>query len=176
MNDDKVLGRILKAVQPIELPPAEYPPAAIVRDTPRDDLKQRIRANAEKVGIELTDEHWEVIDFLFDFYVNCCDSDTDPGYVKQETYWKYVDCLYDEACMKEKESHLKRECPYGELSPKECTSGYRVYRILESRFKDKGGATHLYRLFPYGPIFTIHLLAQLPRLRHDANPHFGTSF
>ncbi len=176
MNDDKVLGRMLKAVQPIELPPAEYPPASIVRDTPRDELEARIRRNAEKTGVQLTDDHWEVINFLLDFYVNCCSGDTDPGYVKQETYWKYVDCLYDEACMKEKEAHLKKECPYGELSAKECTSGYRVFRILENAFKEKGGPKYLYQLFPYGPIFTTHLLAQLPRLRHDANPHFGTTF
>jgi len=174
-HDDKTMANMLKVVQPISLPPAEYPPAIIVRDTPREELEQRIRTNAEKMGLELTDEHWEVINWLFDFYIHCCDTE-DPGYLEQETYWKYVNCLYDDDCRNELAGEDQADCPHGKLSRKEATKAYPVYRILVKAFKHKGGSKHLYTLFPYGPLFTIHLLAQLPRLMNDANPHFGTAF
>ena len=174
-HDDKTLANMLKVAQPVSLPPIEYPPAIIVRDTPREKIESRIRSNAEKMGVELGEEHWEVIRFLFDFYEHCCNTD-DPGYISQEVYWKYVDCLYDDDCRNEMAGEDDGDCPYGQLSRTEASKAYPVYRILAKAFKDKGGSKHLYTLFPYGPLYTIHLLAQLPRLRNDANPHFGTAF
>lgn len=169
---DKKLDDVLEVLDPIALPPADYPPAVIVRDTPRDALMQRIADNAAKAGIELTDEHREVINFLFDYYTHCCET-KDPGYVSQEVYWRYVNCLDDPDCRKESET---KDCPYGQLSSEEAQRAYPLYQILVKAFKDRGGKKHLYRLFPYGPLFTIHLLAQLPRLRHDVDPHFGTAY
>ncbi len=169
------LNTVLAELAPIVLPPADYPPATIVRDTPREELNARIQKNAEKVGMELTAAHWEVINFLFDFYVNCCEAE-DPRYLNQATYWKYVDCLYDDTCENPLESKDTKDCPYGKLSAHEATNAYRVYRILLKAFEKQGGKKYLYELFPYGPIFTIHLLAQLPRLRHDVDPHFGTAY
>ncbi len=172
---DQKLETILEAVEPIELPPSEYPPAVIVRDTPPEEMDARIKANAEKAGIELTDKHWEVIHFLLDFYRHCCEME-DPGYLQAKIYWDWVRCHSDPDCLTEEEKKDKELCKYGQLSPGECTKGYRIYRILLKAFKDKGGKRYLYGLFPYGPVFTIHLLAQLPRLINDADPHFGTAY
>ncbi|HGG60493.1 MAG TPA: hypothetical protein ENK26_11370 [Gammaproteobacteria bacterium] len=169
------MNAILGKLAPVVLPPAEYPPSAIVRDTPREELLDRIRNNASKIDMTLTDDHWDVINFVLDFYVHCCEAD-DPGYVSQQVYWKYVDCSYDENCENPLDQIDEKDCPYGKLSATEATNGYRVYRILLKAFADKGGKKHLYRLFPLGPLFTIHLLAQLPRLRHDVDPHFGTAY
>lgn len=166
------LEAILNELAPVSLPPADYPPAFIVRDTPREDLLDRIRRNAETVGIELTDQHYQVINFLLDFYTHCCAMD-DPGYTDFLSYWRQVDSLKqaDNTATSGEDS-----CRFGQLSAREATHAYRVYRILLKAFADKGGKRHLYRLFSYGPIFTIHLLAQLPRLRHDVDPHFGTAY
>ena len=166
-TNDPELSAILSKLSPVILPPADYPPSIIVRDTPREELVERIRANAEEVGIDLTEEHWEIIHFLLDFYVNCCEV-RDPGYLDYHAYWKQVDCCED--------SLNAQDCPYGTLNVKKATSAYRVYRVLLKAFKHKGGKKHLYRLFPHGPLFTIHLLAQLPRLRHDIDPHSGTAY
>lgn len=172
---DENLDAILDELAPVALPPADYPPAVIVRDTPREELLERVRTNAKTVGIELTDEHFEVINFLFDFYQYCCEGEQ-PVYAGSKAYWDYIACLNDPKCVQEEERKNEEVCRYGKLSKKEATSAYRVYRILLKAFRDKGGKKHLYRLFPYGPIFTIHLLAQLPRLRHDVDPHFGTAY
>lgn len=172
MNTDTqaMLDRALNEIAPVLLPPADYPPGSIVRDTPRDELKARVRSNAEKAGIELGDEHWEVIDFLFDFYSHCCEES--PGsYLNQMAYWKHVDDRALDTGASDEDA-----CPYGKLSAKQATRAFNVYRVLVKAFKDKGGKKHLYRLFPMGPVFTIHLLAQLPRLRDDVDPHYGTAF
>lgn len=169
---DKKLDDILEILDPVALPPADYPPAIIVRDTPREDIVARITSNADRIRLELTDDHWEVMDFLFDFYTHCCET-KDPGYVSSEVYWKYVNCLDDPHCKKKDET---KACPYGQLSHEESLKAYPLYRILVKAFKEKGGKKYLYRLFPYGPLFTIHLLAQLPRLRNDVDPHFGTAY
>ena len=71
---------------------------------------------------------------------------------------------------------INEQCPFGQLSVKEATKAYRVYRVLLKAYKKKGGKKHLYKLFPYGPLFTIHLLAQLPRLINDVDPHYGTAY
>ena len=170
MQQDDKLDRILKALDPIELPPADYPPAVIVRESDREELLARIRENAKTTGIELTDEHQQVIDFLLDFYANCCALD-DPGFIDPLNYWKKVDKMQSHD-----DSDNEKQCQYGQLSSAEALNAWRIYRILLKAFKDKGGKKHLYRLFPYGPIFTIHLLAQLPRLLNDTDRHYGTAF
>jgi len=176
MKIDQIqLEETLSKLSPILLPPAEYPPAVIVRDTPQSELLDRIRSNAEKINLTLTNEHYEVINFLFDFYVNCCEF-LDPGYTAQKVYWKYVDCTLEEDCVDRLDQSADQRCQYGQLSANEATSAYRIYRILLKAFSEKGGSRHLYELFPYGPLFTIHLLAQLPRLRNDVNAHFGTAY
>ncbi len=167
---DETLDRIIDALDPIELPPADYPPAVIVRESEREELLQRIADNAKTTGIELGDEHYEVINFLFDFYSNCCAQD-DPGFIDPLSYWKKVDKMQAHG-----DSDASEKCPYGQLSSQEALNAYRIYRVLVKAFKDKGGKKHLYRLFPYGPIFTIHLLAQLPRLLNDTDRHYGTAF
>lgn len=174
-TDHEELNELLSKLSPILLPPAEYPPAVIVRDTPRTELMDRIRNNAERINLTLTDEHYDVINFLFAFYINCCES-IDPGYTVQKVYWKYVDCTMEENCNNPIDQADDQHCRYGKLSAKEATSAYRIYRILLEAFSKKGGSKHLYQLFPYGPLFTIHLLAQLPRLRNDVDPHFGTAY
>ena len=174
-HENKAVEQLLSRVQPIMLPAKNYPPAVIVRDTPRDEIIDRIRHNAQNAELALGEEHWEVINFLFDFYSNCCEMN-DPGYLSQQVYWKYVDCAYDRDCVNALDGKDDKNCQYGQLSSQEATDARRIYRILLKAFEEKGGAKHLYRLFPSGPLFTIHLLASLPRLRHDADPHFGTAY
>ena len=170
MQQDEKLDKILKAVDPIELPPADYPPAVIVRESDRAELLARIKENAKATGIELSDDHYEVINFLFDFYSHCCAQD-DPGFIDPLHYFKKVDNMQASG-----DSDKTDECKYGQLSSGEALNAYRIYRVLVKAFKDKGGKKHLYQLFPYGPIFTIHLLAQLPRLLNDTDRHYGTAF
>ncbi len=166
-------ARILEVLEPVPLPPAEFPPSVIVRDTPREELMQRVRDNAASAGLEWTEEHEAVAQWLFDFYSHCCDA---PGqaYTDIEDYKRYLKCLKDKNCTDDGEQ--SEACAHGQLSASEAINAYRVYRILLKAFADKGGKAHLYRLFPLGPIFTIHLLAQLPRLVHDVDPHFGTAY
>ncbi len=170
MQQNEKLDHILKALDPIELAPAEYPPAVIVRESDRDELMARVKENAQATGIQLDQDHYEVIDFLFDFYSNCCAQD-DPGFIDPLNYWKKVDKMQ----AKDSSDNTER-CPYGQLSSSEALNAWRIYRVLVKAFKDKGGKKHLYTLFPFGPIFTIHLLAQLPRLLNDTDRHYGTAF
>lgn len=174
MNNPE-LETMLDQLAPVMLPPADYPPADLVRDTPRDELVKRIQNNADEIDMPLTDEHWEVINFLLDFYIHCCET-RDPGYLGPESYWRYVDCTQEGSCLDPLDAANESTCPFGQLSSKEAVKAYRVYRILLRAFKHKGGKRHLYELFPYGPLFTIHLLAQLPRLINDVDPHMGTAY
>jgi len=175
IQQDEKLDAILKALDPVVLPPADYPPAVIVRESDRDQLMARIADNAKTTGIELTDEHYEVIHFLFDFYANCCAAD-DPGFINPRHYFSMVDRMQRKENDNTTAHDSTTECQYGQLSSNEALDAYRVYRVLTKAFRDKGGKKHLYKLFPYGPVFTIHLLAQLPRLLHDVDPHYGTAF
>jgi sulfur relay (sulfurtransferase) DsrC/TusE family protein len=172
---DEKLDVLLDKLAPVILPPAEYPPADVVRDTPREEIIERIKHNASIIGMDLTDDHWEVIDFVFDLYVYCCET-KDPGYLGHQKYWKYIDCISDQDCEQKLDAGADEKCQYGQLSTREATKAYRIYRILLKAFKDKGAKKHLYKLFPYGPLFTIHLLAQLPRLIDDVDPHYGTAY
>ncbi len=172
---DEKLEVLLEKLAPVVLPPADFPPAQIVKDTPRQELLERIRKNAEEVDLELTDDHWEVIHFLLDFYAFCTETH-EPKYQNAHQYWQYVDCQNDPNCETELEGERSETCRYGKLSANEATKAYRVYRMLLKAFAAKGGKKRLYELFPYGPVFTIHLLAGLPRLWNDVDPHFGTAY
>ena len=174
-NKQEQREKILNEIAPVLLPPADFPPSSIVADTPREELNARIQENADKTGIELTDEHWALINFLFDFYTHCCE-DTPASYLNRMAYWKYVDCDSSPDCTNPEDHADEADCPYGKLSANEAIRGYRVFRVLLKAFQHKGGKKHLYRLFPLGPLFSIHLLAQLPRLRDAVDPHFGTAF
>ncbi len=140
----------------------------MVRDTPREEIDERIKNNASEIGLALCDEHWEVINFLFDFHENCCQSKA-PHYLDQKHYWEYID-------YEEDQETISKKCLFGQLSTKEAIKAHRVYRILLKAYKNQGGKRHLYKLFPSAPLFTIHLLAQLPRLINDADPHYGTAY
>lgn len=174
-NKDLKIDDLIEQLAPVILPPAEYPPADIVRDTPREELIERVKQNAEELGMELTDDHWEVINFLFDFYVNCTEANP-TAYKGHNKYWEYIDCVRNNECTPDLEGADEDKCKYGSLSRKDAIEAYRVYRILVKAFKDKGGKKHLYKLFRFGPLFTIHLLAQLPRLVGDVDPHMGTAY
>jgi sulfur relay (sulfurtransferase) DsrC/TusE family protein len=174
-TQNEALDSILTELSPVILPPAEYPPAVIVRDTPREELMARIKSNAEKINMKLGDEHEEVISFLFDFYSHCCEA-KDPGYIAQKTYWKYIDRTQAEDCKNPIDQADDHHCKYGQLTYREATKAYRIYRILLKAFKDKGGSKYLYTLFPHGVLFSIHLLAQLPRLSNGINAHTGTVY
>ena len=170
------IQEIQTSLPSVTLSPTEFPPADIVRDTPREELLERVRRNAEKIGLTLTEEHWQVIDFLFDFYAKCCDSHS-PRYLEQQVYWRYVDRQQQLDQVKDEcdEDDLQC-CPHGRLGSNEALKAYRVYRVLLKAFRDQGGKRFLYEHFPYGPLYTIHLLAQLPRLMNDADTHSGTAY
>ncbi len=173
-NNNLELDDMMEKLEPILLPPADYPPAAIVRDTPRDELIQRIHKNAEETGFELTGDHLEVINFLFDFYTNCCEH-KDPGYIEKQVYWKYVD-KFAAGEDQELDGTDKSDCQFGQLSASEAIKANRVYYILAKAFKDKGGKKYLFNLFPHGPLFSIHYLAQLPRLHNEVEPGMGVAY
>jgi len=172
---NKELDELFSKVAPVILPPAEYPPADVVRDTPREEIIERITDNASAIGIEFTEEHWDVVNFLFDFYKNCCENKP-TAYKGRKKYWEYIDCVQNNDCEHELDGADKANCKFGKLSRKEATKAYRVYRVLLKAYKNKGGKKQLYKLFPYGPLFTIHLLAQLPRLTNDVDPHYGIAY
>lgn len=167
-----LLESTLNEIAPVLLPPADYPPTSIVKDTPRDEMVERIKANAAKANLTLTDEHWDVIHFLFDLYTHCCE-DTPGSYLNQMAYWKKID---DQVAQDKADNKADLPCRYGSLTVNQSLRAYNVFRLLTRAYKEQGGKKYLYKLFPLGPVFTIHLLAQLPRLRDDVDPHFGTAF
>lgn len=58
----------------------------------------------------------------------------------------------------------------------DCRNARQLMNLLRSEFKEEGGQRMLYRLFPKGPLSTIHDLAELPGLRHQVDLGFGTSY
>lgn len=112
-----------------------FPRAEPVMRAPLPNLKTNdvyagIKKEAAAKGIELSDAHMEVIDFVLDFYEHCDD----------------------------------------------CQNARALADMMQQEFADQGGRKYLYKLFPNGPLSTIHDLADLPSLGNETDRSFGTSW
>lgn len=58
----------------------------------------------------------------------------------------------------------------------DCENARALADMMHDEFIPQGGRKHLYRLFPDGPLSTIHYLADLPGLSNENDRSFGTSF
>lgn len=58
----------------------------------------------------------------------------------------------------------------------DCRNARQLMKLMKQEFRDQGGQKMLYRLFPQGPLSTIHALTELPDLRHQVDLGFGTSY
>lgn len=58
----------------------------------------------------------------------------------------------------------------------DCKNARQLMKIMHEEFKEQGGRKHLYRLFPDGPLSTIHELIDLPNLGNQVDLGFGTSY
>lgn len=58
----------------------------------------------------------------------------------------------------------------------DCKNARQLMNIMDQEFADKGGKKYLYRLFPDGPLSTIHDLIELPNLGNQVDLGFGTSY
>ncbi len=58
----------------------------------------------------------------------------------------------------------------------DCKNARQLMNIMHQEFKDRGGKKYLYRLFPNGPLSTIHDLIDLPNLNNQVDLGFGTSY
>ncbi len=58
----------------------------------------------------------------------------------------------------------------------DCRNTRQLMKIMDQEFADKGGKKYLYRLFPAGPLSSIHKLADLSNLGHQVDKGFGTSY
>ena len=56
----------------------------------------------------------------------------------------------------------------------DCENARKLADMLQEEFTPQGGRRYLYKLFPNGPLSTIHDLADLPSLSHEADKSFGT--
>jgi tRNA 2-thiouridine synthesizing protein E len=56
----------------------------------------------------------------------------------------------------------------------DCQNARALADMLQDEFSMLGGRKYLYQLFPLGPLSTIHDLADLPNLGHEADKSFGT--
>jgi len=56
----------------------------------------------------------------------------------------------------------------------DCENARMLADMLQDEFEPKGGRKHLYKLFPDGPLSTIHELADLPSLGNETDKSFGT--
>ena len=56
----------------------------------------------------------------------------------------------------------------------DCQNARRLADMLQDEFSEQGGRKYLYQLFPNGPLSTVHDLADLPSLGHQADKSFGT--
>ncbi|MEZ5476144.1 MAG: TusE/DsrC/DsvC family sulfur relay protein [Thiolinea sp.] len=112
-----------------------FPRALPVMRPPLPKLKTRsvydlIAERAAVRRMELTAAHYEVIDFILDFYEHCDD----------------------------------------------CENARALADLLQEEFIPQGGRKYLYKLFPEGPLSTIHHLADLPSLSSQTDKSFGTRF
>lgn len=58
----------------------------------------------------------------------------------------------------------------------DCKNARQLMKIMDKEFSDKGGKKYLYKLFPAGPLSTIHDLIDLPDLNYQVDKGFGTSY
>lgn len=58
----------------------------------------------------------------------------------------------------------------------DCKNARQLMNIMHQEFADQDGRKHLYRLFPKGPLSTIHALIDLPDLNNQRDLGFGTSY
>ncbi len=58
----------------------------------------------------------------------------------------------------------------------DCENARALADMMHDEFFPQGGRKYLYRLFPDGPLSTIHHLADLPSLSSQNDKSFGTSF
>ncbi len=58
----------------------------------------------------------------------------------------------------------------------DCENARKLADMMQDEFEFQGGRKHLYRLFPDGPLSTIHELADLPSLGNETDKSFGTSW
>ncbi len=56
----------------------------------------------------------------------------------------------------------------------DCENARKLADMIQDEFAGQGGRKYLYRLFPNGPLTTIHELADLPSLGHETDKSFGT--
>lgn len=58
----------------------------------------------------------------------------------------------------------------------DCENARALADLLHEEFMRLGGRRYLYKLFPAGPLNTIHYLADLPALKYETDPSSGIRF
>ncbi|TXH70018.1 MAG: hypothetical protein E6Q83_07900 [Thiothrix sp.] len=58
----------------------------------------------------------------------------------------------------------------------DCENARALADLMHQEFLFEGGRRYLYKLFPAGPLNTIHYLADLPALKYETDPSSGIRF
>lgn len=58
----------------------------------------------------------------------------------------------------------------------DCENARALADLMHDEFYTEGGRRYLYKLFPAGPLNTIHYLADLPALKYETDPSSGIRF
>lgn len=58
----------------------------------------------------------------------------------------------------------------------DCENARALANLMHEEFFVEGGRRYLYKLFPAGPLNTIHYLADLPALKYETDPCSGIRF
>lgn len=58
----------------------------------------------------------------------------------------------------------------------DCENARALADLMRDEFYIEGGRRYLYKLFPAGPLNTIHYLADLPALKYETDPSSGIRF
>lgn len=58
----------------------------------------------------------------------------------------------------------------------DCENARALADLLHAEFCTQGGRRYLYKLFPAGPLNTIHYLADLAPLKYETDPSSGIRF
>ena len=58
----------------------------------------------------------------------------------------------------------------------DCENARALDDLVHEEFIFQGGRRYLYKLFPAGPLNTIHYLADLPALKYETDPSSGIRF